>query len=49
MGKNIACLDYSVAKGGALVAYRWSSGEELSVEKFVIERAINKEMERERG
>ncbi|HMQ69968.1 MAG TPA: metallophosphoesterase [Ignavibacteria bacterium] len=33
--KNIACVDYSVAKGGKLVAYRWDGEKELSNEKFV--------------
>ncbi len=29
------CVDYSAAKGGPLVAYRWSLGEELSDDRFV--------------
>jgi hypothetical protein len=32
---NIACLDYSVAKDGELVAYRWDGEQKLSAEKFV--------------
>ena len=32
---NVACLDYSVAKGGALVAYRWSGEEKLSTGNFI--------------
>ena len=32
---NVACLDYSVAKGGFLTAYRWDGETELSDSKFV--------------
>jgi len=36
LAKNIACLDYSVAKpGGKLVAYRWDGEQELQPDKFV--------------
>ncbi|MFO1021596.1 MAG: hypothetical protein U0903_13000 [Planctomycetales bacterium] len=35
LAPNIACLDYSVAKGGYLCAYRWDGEQELSNEKFV--------------
>lgn len=31
---KIACVDYSVAKGGRLVAYRWSGEQELNTENF---------------
>lgn len=31
---QFACLDYSVAKGGPLVAYRWDGERELSTEKL---------------
>jgi hypothetical protein len=31
---RFACLDYSVASGGLLVAYRWDGGPELSSEKL---------------
>jgi len=35
LAKNIACLDYSVAKpGGKLVAYRWSGESVLSADNF---------------
>lgn len=27
---NVACLDYSIAKGGSLVAYRWNGEKELT-------------------
>ena len=29
-----ACVDYSVARGGTLVAYRWDGEQELSPDKF---------------
>ena len=32
---NLACLDYSVAKGGLLTAYRWDGEQILVPEKFV--------------
>ena len=34
LADNIACLDYSVAKHGKLVAYRWSGEQTLSTENF---------------
>ena len=35
LARNIACLDYSVAKpGGKLVAYRWSGEQQISDENF---------------
>jgi hypothetical protein len=33
--KNVCCLDYSVAKGGKLVAYRFSGEEKLESSKIV--------------
>ncbi len=33
--ENVACLDYSVAKGGYLVAYRWSGEQEIDNSNFV--------------
>jgi len=36
---NVACLDYSVAKGGSLVAYRWSGEQRLDDANFVAEPA----------
>lgn len=33
--KNIACLDYSVAKGGKLVAYRYNGEKELLNSNFI--------------
>lgn len=32
---NVACLDYSVAKGGHLVCYRWDGEQRLDESKFV--------------
>jgi hypothetical protein len=32
---NVACVDWSVAKGGKLVAYRWDGEQELDEENFV--------------
>ena len=32
---SVCCLDYSVAKGGHLVAYRWNKGEPLNDENYV--------------
>lgn len=35
---NVCCLDYSVAKGGELLAYRWSGEQELNPNNFVTHR-----------
>ena len=35
LAANVACLDFSVAKGGSLCAYRWDGERELDDEKFV--------------
>lgn len=32
---NVVCLDYSIAKDGMLVAYRWNRGESLNEQNFV--------------
>jgi hypothetical protein len=32
--ENICCLDYSVAKGGRLVAYRWDGEKTLDESKY---------------
>lgn len=32
---NLACLDYSVAKGGKLVAYQWDGEQNLNENKFI--------------
>lgn len=35
VAENVACLDYSVAKGGQLAAYRWDGEQKLSSEKML--------------
>jgi hypothetical protein len=35
LAANVACLDYSVAKGGFLCAYRWDGERKLTNEHFV--------------
>ncbi len=35
LADNVACLDYSVAKGGFLCAYRWEGEQKLRNENFV--------------
>lgn len=35
LAENVACVDYSVAKGGFLCAYRWNGEQTLSNENFV--------------
>ena len=35
LSDNIACVDYSIAKGGALVCYRWDGERCLDEDKFV--------------
>lgn len=35
LGPNIICLDYSVAKGGMLCAYRWNGEPEISADNFL--------------
>lgn len=32
---NVCCLDFSVAKGGHLVAYRWNGEQQLNKTGFV--------------
>ena len=34
LARNVACLDYSVAKEGKLVAYRWQGESVLAKENF---------------
>lgn len=34
--ENVICLDYSVAKGGSLVAYKWSGEKVLNKDHFVV-------------
>ena len=35
LAPNVGCLDFSVAKGGDLCAYRWDGEQELDDQKFV--------------
>lgn len=35
LAPNAACLDYSIAKGGRLCAYRWDGEPALDASKFV--------------
>ncbi len=35
LASNVACLDYSVAKGGKLCAYRWQGERQLLAEHFI--------------
>jgi hypothetical protein len=35
LAMNVACLDYSVASGGSLCAYRWDGEKEIDDDKFV--------------
>jgi hypothetical protein len=41
--KNVAIIDYSVAKDGNLVAYRWDGEKELDPKKFVVVPNTQKE------
>lgn len=42
LARNVACVDYSVANGGSLCAYRWDGETELSDGKFVWVDARNR-------
>lgn len=35
LAANVACVDYSVARGGRLAAYRWDGERELRADRFV--------------
>lgn len=41
LAENVACLDYSIAKDGKLVAYRWSGEQELTDGNFVFVEAAD--------
>ena len=41
LAKNVACVDWSVAKGGFLCAYRWSGERELHEKNFVWVPAVS--------
>jgi hypothetical protein len=40
LADNVACLDFSVAKGGFLCAYRWNGEKKLSNDNFVWVKGI---------
>jgi hypothetical protein len=42
LAANVACLDYSIAKGGFLTAYRWNGESRLSDDHFVTVAAIKR-------
>lgn len=41
LAHNVACLDYSVAKEGKLVAYRWQGEGALTKENFTYVNLAN--------
>jgi hypothetical protein len=41
LAENVACLDYSVAKGGLLCAYRWDGERKLRNDRFVWVAAVS--------
>jgi hypothetical protein len=41
LAENVACLDYSVAKGGLLCEYRWDGERRLTNEHFVSVAALS--------
>jgi hypothetical protein len=41
LAENVACLDYRVAKGGLLCAYRWDGEKKLTDEHFVWVAAVS--------
>jgi hypothetical protein len=41
LAENVACLDFSVAKGGMLCAYRWEREKKLTNEHFVWVAAVS--------
>ena len=43
LAENIACLDYSVAKSGKLVAYRWAGEQKIDTNHYVFVDRIEKE------
>jgi hypothetical protein len=42
LAENVACLDYSVARGGFLCAYRWHGERTLTNDHFVWTRTASK-------
>lgn len=43
LADNIACLDYSVAKSGKLVAYQWSGEQKIDINHYVFVDRIENE------
>jgi hypothetical protein len=41
LAANVACVDYSVARGGALCAYRWNGEQKLDERNLVSVGAIS--------
>jgi hypothetical protein len=41
LAENVACLDFSVAKGGFLCAYRWDGERKLTDAHFVWVAAVS--------
>jgi hypothetical protein len=40
LAANVVCLDYSVAKGGYLCAYRWEGEGVIRDDRFVVARPL---------
>ncbi|MCS5627620.1 MAG: serine/threonine protein phosphatase, partial [Planctomycetes bacterium] len=41
LAANVACVDYSIARGGALCAYRWNGEQKLDAGNLVSVGAIS--------
>ncbi len=41
LSHNVCCVDYSIAKGGMLVAYRWNGESILNSENFVCQKCLD--------
>jgi hypothetical protein len=41
MADNVCCVDYSIARGGKLVAYRWNGESSLKNQNFVIQECMD--------
>ncbi len=44
LADTVACLDYSVAKGGLLCAYRWNGEWQLSNDNFVWVQRVERQI-----
>ncbi len=47
LSDNVACLDYSVAKGGSLCAYRWHGEQKLDNGRFCAVSASSRSADRD--